>query len=98
VRDEHARRVGSSPGYWPAAPDLAVEVVSPSDAFTEVHEKALARLAAGCAVVLVVDPAARHVTRYRAPDDVVVFAAEQAVDCAPAMPGFAPPGAALVTP
>jgi Uma2 family endonuclease len=94
--EEHARRVGRSPGYWPGAPDLAVEVVSSSDSFTSVHEKALAWLAAGASVVLVVDPAARHVTRYRAPDDVVVLADDQPVDCAPAMPGFAPLAAALV--
>jgi Uma2 family endonuclease len=98
VTEEGARRVGSSPGYWPGAPDLAVEVVSPSDTYTRLHEKALAWLAAGAGVVLVVDPAARHVTRYRAADDVVVLADEQAVDCAPAMPGFTPPAAALLGP
>jgi Uma2 family endonuclease len=96
VSEDHAKRVGASPGYWPGAPDLAVEVVSPSDTYTEVHVNALAWLAGGASVVLVVDPAARQVTRYRAADDLVVLAGEQPVDCAPAMPGFAPPAEALL--
>ena len=90
VSAERSAAAGVVKGYWPGAPDLAVEVVSPSDAYTAVHEKALAWLAAGCQVVLVVDPAAGHVTRYRAADDVTVHAGDDAVDCARAMPGFTP--------
>jgi Uma2 family endonuclease len=93
VTAEHARRVGSSPGYWPGAPDLAVEVVSARDA--DMHEKALSWLGAGCRVVLVVDPGTGRVTRYRTPSDVVVLSGEQPVDCAPAMPGFAPAAGSL---
>jgi Uma2 family endonuclease len=96
VSEDRARQVGASPGYWPGAPDLAVEVVSPNDTFSETHEKALMWLAAGARVVLVADPASAHVTRYRAPDDIIVFAGGQPVDCAPAMPGFAPPVAQLL--
>jgi Uma2 family endonuclease len=90
VTPAHAARVGRIAAYWPGAPDLAVEVVSPNDSYTEVHEKALGWLAAGASVVLVVDPAARHVTRYRSAADVVVLAVEEVVDCKPAMPGFSP--------
>jgi Uma2 family endonuclease len=43
-------------GYWPGAPDLAVEVVSPGDTHTQVVEKALAWLGEGSRMVLVVDP------------------------------------------
>lgn len=94
---QRAEAVGETPaGYWPGAPDLALEVVSPPDTYTSVQGKALHWLAAGAGVVLVVDPAAGHVTRYRGPDDVTVHAAEQPVDCAPAMPGFAPTAAALL--
>ncbi len=92
----HAERVGRVAGYWPGAPDLAVEVVSPGDTYTEVHEKALGWLTGGAAVVLVVDPDAQHVTRYRSSDDVVVLSDGQSVDCDPAMPGFRPPVAALL--
>lgn len=73
-----------------------MEVVSPGDTYSEVHGKALAWVAAGCGVVLVVDPKGRRVTRYRAAHDVVVFAGDQPVDCAPAMPGFAPTASKLL--
>jgi len=93
---ERAATIGETEGYLPEPPDLAVEVLSPHDTYSEVQEKALEWLAAGCRVVLVIDPGARRVTRYRAPDDVVAFAGADAVDCAPAMPAFAPTVAELL--
>jgi len=96
VSDAHAARVGSCPGYWPGPPDLAVEVVSPSDTFTAVHSKALGWLEAGCALVLVVDPSAARVTRYRDATDVTIHAAGDVIDCGPAMPGFSPTATALL--
>lgn len=96
VTPEHAARVGRSPGFWPGAPDLAVEVVSPNDTYSELQAKALGWLEHGSGVVLVIDPDARRVTRYRATDDIVVLSGGQAVDCAPAAPGFAPTVAELL--
>jgi Uma2 family endonuclease len=46
----------SERGYWPGAPDLAVEVVSPNDTSGEVDEKIEAWLEAGCVSIWVVDP------------------------------------------
>jgi Uma2 family endonuclease len=31
--------VGEVEGFWPGAPDLAIEVVSPGDSYTDVEEK-----------------------------------------------------------
>lgn len=42
--------------FWPGAPDLAVEIVSPSDRFRDVQEKVLKWIAADCVAVLVIDP------------------------------------------
>jgi Uma2 family endonuclease len=42
-------------GFWPGAPDLAVEVLSPGDRVGEVDEKTEAWLNAGCAAVWVVN-------------------------------------------
>jgi Uma2 family endonuclease len=95
VTRERAEPVGRVLGYWPGAPDLAVEVVSPGDAYSELHDKALAWLAAGTHVVLVVDPASRRVTVYRSPVDVKVRAGDEAVDCSDVLPGFALPARAL---
>jgi Uma2 family endonuclease len=95
VSRERAERAGRVTGYWPGAPDLAVEVVSPGDAYSGLHDKALAWLAAGTQVVLVADPATRRVTLYRSPANVTVLEGDQAVDCSPALPGFAPPARAF---
>src|SRR5437588_276272 len=46
VRRERVEAAGRVTGYWPGAPDLAAEVVSPGDSYTEVEEKVLAWLAA----------------------------------------------------
>lgn len=59
--------------YFEGAPDLAVEVVLPSDTSTEVREKALDWLAAGTRLVLVVHPRPRTVTAYRSAADIVIL-------------------------
>ena len=95
VNRERADRIGHPSGYWPEAPDLAVEVVSPGDTYSELHDKALAWLAAGTHLVLVVDPATRRVTRYRAADEVAVLQGDQPVDCSQVLRDFGPPARAL---
>ena len=44
--------VGAVAGYWPGAPDLVVEVVSPGDRYGEVAEKVADWLAAGTQMVV----------------------------------------------
>ena len=62
ISQAHLDRVGEVEDYWPGAPDLAVEVISPGDVRTGVVEEALSWLEAGCRMVLVVDPGQRTVT------------------------------------
>jgi Uma2 family endonuclease len=57
---------GLPAGYWPGAPDLAVEVLSPSDTVFEVDAKVAAWLEAGTAAVWVVNAQRRVVTIHRA--------------------------------
>lgn len=52
-------------GFWPGAPDLAVEVLSPGDRAAEVKEKVDAWLTSGCGVVWIVDPKLQSVTVHR---------------------------------
>jgi Uma2 family endonuclease len=61
VRRERAEPAGRVRGYWPGAPDLAVEVVSPNDRPAEVAEKVQTWLAYGTLMVLVVYPDERRV-------------------------------------
>ncbi len=60
VRAERVK--GSIRGYFPGAPDLAVEVLSPGDRPGEVAEKVAEWLQAGAQAVWVLDPADRTVT------------------------------------
>lgn len=96
VNPERTALAGDPSGFWPGAPDLAAEVVSPGDSYSETHTKALAWLAHGAQVVLVADPVERKVTRYRSAHDIATFGDDEPVDCAPALPGFAPTAGELV--
>ncbi len=77
-------------GYWPGAPDLVVEVISPNDRHSEVLDKALAWLEAGCRMVLVADPRKRTITVYRSREEIRVLTAEadDVVDGADVVPGW----------
>lgn len=57
----------------PIPPDLAVEVVSPSDKVYDVQEKALEYLDAGTQMVWVIEPIARTITVYRSPSDIKIL-------------------------
>ena len=57
---------GIPEGFWPIAPDLAVEVVSPHDRAEDVHDKVREYLAAGARLVWVLWPRSRAVTVHTA--------------------------------
>jgi len=59
--------------YWPSAPDLAIEVLSPWDRPAEVRRKVDEYFAAGARLVWIVDPASHTVHVYRSPHDVHVL-------------------------
>jgi Uma2 family endonuclease len=80
--------VGEVDGYWPGSPDLAVEVTSPSDSFSNVEEKALGWLAAGSKIVWVVDPKQKNVTVYRSKDDIRVLDWDSELDATELLPGW----------
>ena len=61
VQRERIPESGIPTGFWPGAPDLAVEVVSPSDTYEEVEEKVAQWLRAGTLLVWVVNPKLRTV-------------------------------------
>ena len=86
-----ARRLAAQPlgkHYWRGAPDLAIEIVSPSNSPAEIQEKVLAYLTAGSRLVWVVDPDARTVTVHRSAADVVTLAEDADLDAEPLLPGF----------
>lgn len=52
-------------GFLPGAPDLAVEVLSPTDNPLQIQQKVRDYLEAGCRLVWVIAPQAKTVTVYR---------------------------------
>jgi Uma2 family endonuclease len=76
------------PGFFPGPPDLAVEVTSPSDSFTEVHEKALCWIEHGTRLVWVVDPIARRVSEYRSLEAARLLDLGDELDGGEVVPGF----------
>ena len=58
---------------FPTPPDLAVEVVSPSDAFRRVVRKALDYLEAGTKMVWIVEPTSQTVRVYRSETPIRVL-------------------------
>lgn len=75
-------------GFWPGAPDLAVEVLSPNDRMGEVDEKIDAWLTAGCTAVWVIDPKLETITVYRSRTEVSVSTAGDTFHGDPVVPGF----------
>jgi Uma2 family endonuclease len=88
VSAERVGEVGDVDGYWPGAPNLAVEVVSPNDIYTEVEEKVFDWLEAGTKGVVVINPRKRVVTVYRSRTSIVVLAMGETLDCGDVVSGF----------
>ena len=84
-------------GYFPGAPDLAVEVLSPNDRAGEVFAKVQDWLAAGCASVWVVDPKTQTVTVYGADRKAVMLTSADMLTGGDLLPGFSAPVAGIFT-
>ena len=76
------------PGFFRGAPDLAVEVRSPSQSAREMDTKAEGYLAAGTRLVWIVDPDRRTVTVYRPDRSPEELALEGYLDGYDVLPGF----------
>jgi Uma2 family endonuclease len=79
---------GIPPGYWPGAPDLAIEVISPSDRFADVLEKVQEYLVAGTRLVWVLDPEARKAIVFRPGQPPETVGADGELSGADVLPGF----------
>jgi Uma2 family endonuclease len=82
---------GRSKGFIQGAPDLAVEIISPTDRASEVKAKAQDWLEAGCRVVWVVDPETKTVTVYRGGAETVLFRESDTLSGGDVLPGFSLP-------
>jgi len=73
---------------WEIAPDLAVEVVSPSDSTRDVIDKVAEYFAAGCKAVWIVWPNVQQVYCYSSATSVRIFGRTDTLDGDPVIPGF----------
>ena len=75
-------------GFVEVAPDLAVEVVSPSDTQIHVHRKVLHYLDHGVPLVWVVDPGVQTATVYRSRQEICILGHEDEITGGDVLPGF----------
>ena len=80
-------RVVRTPKYYPGAPDLAVEVVSPGDSYSDVNEKVKMWLEHGTVEVWVVDPRRKTVQVFKQGTDVTLNKGDE-IDGGDLLPGF----------
>jgi len=75
-------------GYTAEPPDLAVEVRSPSQTWTQVLDKVGEYLRMGVRLVWVIDPVRQRVTVFQPDEEPITFAAENDLDGGTVLPGF----------
>ena len=95
IKQERVDQVGEPKGYWPGAPDLAVEVISPNDKVSEIEEKVKEWLEAGTSLVWIVSPKIRAVTVYHSLTDIVILTEKDMLTGGEVVPGFQYPVAKL---
>jgi Uma2 family endonuclease len=95
VRADRLPPTGRPTGYFDGAPDLAVEVLSPTDTVEEVEEKVDDYLAAGCPMVLVINPRRRTLTVHRPGQQPLVLREADTFDAGEVVSGFRCPVAAI---
>ena len=75
-------------GYYEIAPDLVVEIMSPSDSYVSVHDKACMWLSFGVRTVWVVNPELRSVEVHSAGPTLLRLTEDDTLDGADVLPGF----------
>jgi Uma2 family endonuclease len=73
---------------WLFAPDLAIEVISPTDMFLEVAEKTQEYFEAGVRQVWLIDSKFDTVTVYYSPTKTLILTAKDELTCEDILPGF----------
>lgn len=89
VRKE--RIAGRILAFFPGAPDLAVEIISPTDRRRDVEAKTQMWLDTGCEVVWVVDPPRQTITIHSKTEAPRTLQINDTIDCPTLLPGFTLP-------
>jgi Uma2 family endonuclease len=75
-------------GYFPGAPDLAMEVIDHADTIDEVEGLRRDLIAAGCRMVILIDPKQRTVSVFRPNQREFVLTENDVVDGGDVVPGW----------
>jgi Uma2 family endonuclease len=82
-------------GFIRGAPDLAVEVISPSNTWVDIQAKVQQYFGAGGRLVWIVHPGARSVVVHTSPTESHTLREHETLDGGDVLPGFALPVAEL---
>ncbi len=88
VGNEKLAKYGITEKFFPDAPDLAVEVVSPSDRKKEIEEKIKDYLSAGVHLVWIIYPQNRIIAVYRQNNIVSILRENDEIDGENVLPDF----------
>ena len=88
VSHERFREVNDLDSFIPFAPDLAVEVMSPSNTTREMEEKVALYFGAGARAVWVFNPKKKTAAVYVSPSDVRVLNEQETLEGGEVLPGF----------
>jgi Uma2 family endonuclease len=91
VRQDRIPAAGVPDGFWPGAPDLAVEIRSPGDRPSELGAKVSDYLARGVRLVWVVDPKKKTVTTHAPRSAPVTLGVGDVLEALEVVPGFSCP-------
>jgi Uma2 family endonuclease len=75
-------------GYWDGPPDLAVEVLSPSERPGMVQARILSLFGYGVKQLWIVNPKHSTVVVYRSPSDSITFSGSDELEADDILPGF----------
>jgi Uma2 family endonuclease len=88
VSNEKIPPTGIPVKFWPGAPDLAVEVISPGNTRREIEEKIEEYLASGVSLVWIISPKHHTVTVHRMKAEPVTLSESNILDGQNVVPGF----------
>lgn len=87
VRRERVEALRSQ-GFAKGAPDLAIEILSPSQSFAQLLRKTKQYLAAGCQVVMIVNREAREIDVFKVDGSEYTLQAGDTLEVPALLPGF----------
>jgi Uma2 family endonuclease len=88
VRSDRIPPLDQQAGFWPIAPDLAVEIISPSETATAVQAKVQDYLAAGTRLIWLVYPDSRLVVEYQSATRIRQYGIDEHLEGGAVVPGF----------